>query len=165
MKRKYFISIFVFIVATGLWISCEKEEENDFNNNDDLVEHFSGDTEGTVTIGDSTYTVSGGSTESDYGFQLHPRNMTPPNSYPIVTISFAAKPTMDSTYNLASIETIFSVKTTSDSNDKYFASEGSLVVEYNADSIVTSFSDIIVETYSYLNQDPLVVSGTVTYYQ
>ena len=164
MKANYFISIFVFRVVTSLWISCEKEEDNDLND-DDVIEYFSGETEGTVTIDDSTYIVSGGSTESQYGFQLHPRNMTPPNSYPIVTISFAAKPTVDSTYTLADIQTIFSMRTTSDSNDKYFASDGSLVVEYNADSIVTTFSDIIVEAYSYLGKDPLSVSGTITYYQ
>jgi hypothetical protein len=89
------------------------------------------------------------------------RNMNPPNSYPALNISFASKPTKDSTYNLASSSAGISVYTDNSGNGYFDLSGGNLVVDYNGTSSTATFSNV---TLTNSGAATMTVSGTVTYY-
>ena len=155
--------VFLLSVASAALLfslnSCKKDDPAPQDEYKPPI-HFKGDVEGWVTIDGVKSIVSGTSTESQYGFIITPRNMTPANSYPILTINFDSKPAIDSIYDLYSLST--SVSVTTETDDKYFVSFGNLDVKVLADSIVSSFEGLkAVKLYG---TDTLTISGSATYY-
>jgi len=155
MKKILFFASAFFL----LFSACKKEDDGPGYTYTPPT-HYKGDVEGWVTVNGTKSVVSGGSTESTYGFIMTPRNMTPANSYPILTINFDSKPAVDSIYDLFSINE--SVSVTTESGVQYFASKGNLNVNVETDSIVATFTDLVAKKLG--GSDTITISGMTTYY-
>jgi hypothetical protein len=157
--KKFTLTLLSLAIISLFVVSACKSDEPEPTPIKTLV-HSKGDTRGSVTVDGTTTIISGGSTESSFGFIMTPRNMTPANSYPAVNISFGSKPTKDSTYNLAVSSNGLSVYTDNSGNG-YYALSGSVVVDFQGDSSTATFSNLTAQR----SGDPnLTVSGSVTYY-
>ncbi|MFN3405964.1 MAG: hypothetical protein ACK40G_17850 [Cytophagaceae bacterium] len=157
MKKISLSLIAIIIVSVYMISSCKKEEAKPAPSK--TLVRTKGETQGSVTIDGTTTIVSGGSTESSFGFIMTPRNMNPPNSYPSLSVSFGAKPSKDSTYNLASTSNSVGVHT--DAGSSYYVLSGNVVVKHYTDSLTATFSNLTAQKSG---SPSLTVSGTVTYY-
>jgi hypothetical protein len=90
---------------------------------------------------------------------MTPRNMTPANSYPALSVSFGSKPAKDSTYNLAYSSNGLSVSTAD--GVQYFALSGNVIVTHYTDSLKATFTNLAAQKSGSAN---ITVSGSVTYY-
>ncbi|MFN6946001.1 MAG: hypothetical protein ACK4ND_13715 [Cytophagaceae bacterium] len=158
--RLFPLTLLAFFV---LFSSCKKEEEpTPSGNNNNTNTHFPGDTEGIITIDGKTTEVSGRSNDSEFGFIMNPRNMNPPNSYPVVNVSFNSRPTEDGTYNLNVIGISISVHESEQNSDRFASgSTGSIDVKIEGSTLVASFEDVTLTNSS---GDSRVVSGSITCY-
>jgi hypothetical protein len=159
MKKITLAFLSVAIVSLFVVSACKKDEPEPAPVK--TLIHSKGDTEGSVTVDGTTTTISGRSTENSFGFTMSPRNMNPPNSYPSLSISFASKPTKDSTYNLASSSAGISVYTDDSGNGYFDLSGGNLMVDYNGTSSTATFTNV---TLTKSGGTTMTVSGSVTYY-
>jgi hypothetical protein len=153
-KNSLFMVLLGTLFCLGIF-SCSKDDGPSFEI--PVTLHYAGDVEGWVTIGDITTEISGYNTGD---FLIFGRNMNPPNTFPYLSIRFGEKPAKDSTYSLLSFNESVSVKTADEI--QYFVSKGNLVVTYDTDSIVASFSNLTGDQYQGTGE--LTFSGSLTYY-
>jgi hypothetical protein len=165
--KKIRLSLFgiSLVAAMVIFSACSKKDDPSPSSSSSNVSsfHFTGDTEGSVTIDGTTTAVSGKSTNSTYGLILTPRNMTPVNSYPAFDISFGTMPTKDSTYNINTNN--FASISVDDNNtfyDEYFALTGSIVVDVSSDSFTATVNNLTVQNQA---SQTKVVSGYIKYYK
>jgi hypothetical protein len=168
MKQSYLtvslISLFIVLTVAITFSSCKKKDDPaPSNNNNNTPTHYSGDTQGSVTIDGTTTTVSGSSTNSSYGLILTPRNMTPANSYPSFSMDFGTMPTKDSTYTISlSNFPGIAVGDANTSTDNYYGLSGSIVVKMNSDGFTATITNVSMQNQS---SQTKVVSGSITYYK
>jgi hypothetical protein len=124
--------------------------------------HISGSTEGTVTVDATTTSISGSSTNSQYGFVMYARNMTPANSYPDLNFDFGTRPTKDSTYtiNTSNFASLI-VGDQNSSTDNYFALSGKIIVDVVGDYFTATVTNVVVTNGSSQSK---TISGSVKYY-
>lgn len=154
------------MVIFGFFVSACKKKDNpapsSTSSTSNTTTHTSGETEGSITINDTTTAISGSSTNSSYGFTMFSRNMNPPNSYPYLTFDFKSIPTKDSTYAITTND-FFSVSVSS--SNSYYATSligGSIVVKMSSGSFTATVSNVKATNNS---NDTLTVSGYIKYYE